>query len=140
MRALVSAWRWLGPAPVTLAGLLVAFAARATGGSVCWRDGALDVHGAAARLFLRCCNPLLRIGAITLGHVIVYRDASCAARLAAHERVHVRQYERWGFLLPPLYALASALAVARGGRAWHDNVFEVEALRAEVRAQPAQSR
>lgn len=39
-----------------------------------------------------------RADAVTLGHVIVFRDADDLGdlRLVAHELAHVRQYERWG--------------------------------------------
>jgi hypothetical protein len=56
-------------------------------------------------------------------------DALTATR--AHERAHVRQFERWGVLLLVLYPLAGVLAWARGGHPYRDNVFEREARAAE---------
>ena len=44
-----------------------------------------------------------------------------------HERVHVRQCERWGPLFIPAYLLASLLIRLRGGRPYEDNPFEREA-------------
>jgi hypothetical protein len=51
-------------------------------------------------------------------------------RCRNHERVHVRQYERWGPLFPPLYLLSSAAALVRGMDPYRDNRFEQEAFRA----------
>jgi hypothetical protein len=52
---------------------------------------------------------LVRGGAaMTPGHVILARDAECMDRSRVHELVHVRQYERWGPLLLPVYWLGSA--------------------------------
>lgn len=47
--------------------------------------------------------------------------------LLIHELVHVRQFERWGPLFVPAYAIASIVARARGGRAYADNRFEIAA-------------
>ena len=46
------------------------------------------------------------------------------AVLRAHERVHVRQAERWGALFLVAYPLASAFAWVRGARPYRDNCFE----------------
>jgi hypothetical protein len=43
--------------------------------------------------------------------------------------VHVRQYERWGPLFIPAYFAASGWAWWKGGHAYLDNPFEVEAYR-----------
>lgn len=65
--------------------------------------------------------------AITLGHVVLGTHAQELDRLRAHERVHVRQYERWGPLFLPAYLMAGAWQVLRGRNAYWDNPFEVEA-------------
>lgn len=67
--------------------------------------------------------------AITLGHVVLGTHAQELDRLRAHERVHVRQYERWGLLFLPAYLLAGAWQWVRGRSAYWDNPFEVEARR-----------
>ena len=64
---------------------------------------------------------------MTLGHVVLGRDLHCLESTRAHERIHVRQVERWGPLFLPAYALASLMAFSRGGHPYHDNVFEREA-------------
>ena len=67
--------------------------------------------------------------AITFGHVVLGTHAQELQRLRAHERVHVRQCERWGPLFLPAYALAGAWQWVRGRDAYWDNPFEVEARR-----------
>lgn len=67
-----------------------------------------------------------RYSAITFGHVILcVVDAS--PELLEHEMVHVRQYERWGPLFIPAYAVAALWARLRGGSAYLNNTFEVAA-------------
>ncbi|MCU0925644.1 MAG: signal peptide prediction [Hydrogenophaga sp.] len=70
--------------------------------------------------------------AITLGHVIVGSHAQELERLRAHERVHVRQCERWGPFFLPAYLLAGAWQWVRGRSAYWDNPFEVDARRGEA--------
>jgi hypothetical protein len=103
-----------------------------TGGKAALVHGVLEVHGGAAAFVLRHLV-LLRGGAsaMTLGHVVLGRDRECLAWTRAHERVHVRQYERWGPLFLPAYALGSVLALARGRHYYRDNPFEREARSAE---------
>ncbi len=67
--------------------------------------------------------------AITFGHVILGTHAQELERLRAHERVHVRQCERWGPLFLPAYLLAGVWQWVRGRKAYWDNPFEVEARR-----------
>lgn len=67
--------------------------------------------------------------ALTLGQVIVGASRADLARWRAHERVHVRQFERWGVLLLAAYPLASLWAWLGGGRPYLDNAFEREARR-----------
>ena len=56
------------------------------------------------------------------------RDAAALSSTRSHERVHVRQYERWGPLFIPLYLSASAWALASGRDPYRDNRFEREAM------------
>jgi hypothetical protein len=46
----------------------------------------------------------------------------------AHERVHVRQYERWGPLFLPSYLFLSLYMYLRGCDPYRDNPFEREAF------------
>ncbi len=120
---------YLWALPTTAVGLLfVPAALLSRGGGVQWVDGVLELHGGAVRFFLEKCT-LLPGGAsaMTLGHVVLGRDRAALEFSRSHERVHVRQCERWGPLFLPAYAVASVVAVLRGGRAYEDNAFEREA-------------
>ena len=64
---------------------------------------------------------------MTLGHVVLGRDSRLLELTRPHERVHVRQVERWGPLFIPAYLFASVLVYFKGGRAYEDNPFEREA-------------
>ena len=64
---------------------------------------------------------------MTLGHVVLGRSLGALDDTRAHERVHVRQCERWGPLFLPAYGLASLAAALRGRNAYLDNRFEREA-------------
>lgn len=113
--------------PTTFLGLLFVPAALIRGG-VRVVDGVLEVHGGAPAFFLRYCT-LLRGGAsaMTLGHVVIARDSLLLDLTRTHERVHVRQCERWGPLFIPAYAMASLIVLLRGGNPYRDNPFEREA-------------
>jgi hypothetical protein len=126
MRILAHLWA----APITLFGALLAGLIRLSGGLVNWKGIAWEAtDGCAARL-LWLMNPWMKIEAITLGHVIVARDASTADSMRTHEQVHVRQYERWGILFPVAYFAASAVAYLRGKCPYRGNAFEREAFSA----------
>jgi hypothetical protein len=118
---LLLAYLWAFPA--TALGLVLTLAAIATGGRARLVAGVLEVHGGIAQRLLRRGGG----AAMTLGHVILGRDQACLERSRSHERVHVRQYERWGPLLLPLYVLAGWGARRRGLDAHLDNPFEQEA-------------
>ncbi|MDB5289053.1 MAG: hypothetical protein JWL69_294 [Phycisphaerales bacterium] len=123
-RVLVYVWAF----PTTLLGLLFLPFALIFGG-VQIVDGVLELYGGPVSFFLRRCT-LLRGGAsaMTLGHVVLGRDRSLLDATRTHERVHVRQCERWGPLFIPAYLLASLILWLRGRRAYEDNPFEREAF------------
>ena len=114
--------------PTSLLGLLFVPESLISG-EVRWVDGVLEVHGWLVRFFLTHCT-LLRGGAsaMTLGHVVLGRDRKLLEMTRRHERVHVRQCERWGPLFIPAYLIACAVAFLSGGRAYEDNPFEREAF------------
>lgn len=118
---------WAGPC--SLVGLLLVALLRPFGARVhrsdgvllaIWRTGDADCGSLAKRLPYR---------AITLGHVIVGVTWRDLRHSLAHELVHVRQYERWGLLFFPAYALSSLWQLLRGRRPYWDNAFEVQARR-----------
>lgn len=125
--------RYLWPLPVTLLGMLIALLARSSGGVVLRVDGVLESAGGWPARVLRLGFPFSgAVAAITLGHVVlgVSLDALTATR--AHERAHVRQFERWGLLMLVLYPLAGVWAWLRGGHPYRDNWFERDARAAET--------
>ncbi len=112
-------------APLTTFGLLVA---RLGGSTPKWNAThqcyvATDVSG-ISRLLLR------RVGAHanTIGQVVLSTVPDPSPALLAHEAVHVRQYERFGPLMPVIYVMMGALygyrdnpferAARKGARAW----------------------
>ena len=123
--------RYLWASPNTLVGLAFAVAA-IIAGRAALVDGVVEAHGPWLRWILRRIVPL-RGGAlaITLGHVVIGRDRRALDETRGHERVHVAQYERLGPLFIPAYFAASLWALARGGHAYFDNLFEREAIDAE---------
>jgi hypothetical protein len=122
--------RYLWPAPVSAVGVLLALGARVSGGRLAVREGVLEAWGGWLRPGLVRIYPPMAIAAITLGHVVLARGEMELAVTRSHERVHVRQYERWGVLFPLLYLCASLAARLAGGDAYRDNRFEREAFRA----------
>lgn len=119
--ALIARYAWA--APTTLVGLAVGALTLATGGRGQARAGALEFYGGFASWLSR----VIGFGAMTLGHVILGRDAWSLDVCREHEQAHVRQVERWGFAFIPAYFIASYLAWRRGGHYYHDNWFERDA-------------
>lgn len=127
--------RWLGVVwalPVSLVGVLFALLACASGGRYQSRNGVLEVSGGwPAKLLCRgfpFCGPA---AAITLGHVVLGASQQALDKTRSHERVHVRQYERWGILFVLAYPLAGAWAWIKGGNPYWDNIFERQARERE---------
>jgi hypothetical protein len=132
LRILCYAWAL----PTTSVGLLFVPAAL-VGGKMRWVDGVLELHGGVVAFFLENCT-LLPGGAsaMTLGHVVLGRDQEALDRTRSHERVHVRQVERWGPFFLPAYVLASLVAAMRGRDAYRENPFEREAFEDDARRAP----
>ena len=122
----VAAYLWAGP--VSAAALPLVALGVLTGGRASRRSGVLEASGGALRPLLGRAVPGFPISAITLGHVVLASGEDVLAKCRAHERVHVRQYERWGLLFPLLYLTASFAALARGRTAYAGNAFERQAF------------
>lgn len=119
---------YLWAAPATLIGLSFVLVAGLSGGQTAVVCGVIEAHGGLLMpLFTRRRGRACHWLAITLGHVVLGRDASSLICSREHERVHVRQYERWGIVFFPAYLVASIIAWLRGGDAYRDNCFEREA-------------
>lgn len=128
-----SALRYLWAAPASLVGLALGACAIALGARPRVVDGTLEVGGGWIERGILGLAPRWRFGAITLGHVIVGLNDGVLASCRAHERVHVRQYERWGALFFALYLGSSLVQLARGRDPYRDNRFEREAYGDERR-------
>ena len=122
---------YLWAAPVTLPAMGLAFLARATGSRIGWHSGVLEASDGVLPLVLSRIYPPMSIAAITLGHVVLAQHWADLGRTRTHERVHVRQYERWGGFFPLVYLGESLWQLLRGRDPYRDNRFEAEAF--EVR-------
>jgi hypothetical protein len=127
--------RYTWALPTSLIGLGFAGLARLTGGQLRLVDGVLEAEGGWIGILLKRCVPLPGgAAAMTLGHVVLGRDAAALTATRVHERAHVRQCERWGPAFVPAYAAASLIALLRGRDPYHGNVFERAACREEAAA------
>jgi hypothetical protein len=119
----------LWASPASALGLVAGVALWVLGAKVQLRDGVVEVTLAGAprrrRLF----------AALTLGHVVLAASAADQARLRAHERAHVAQFETWGPLLLLAYPTESLLQFVLGRRPYEDNRFERQARRRALEAQ-----
>ena len=115
---------WAGP--WTLLGLCIGLGACLTGGRYQRVGPVMEFHGGLAKWLLQ----LTPVGAITItiGHVVLGRTADALERTREHERIHVRQYERWGLFFVPAYFFLSGFVWLQGRDAYRDNPFEVEAF------------
>jgi hypothetical protein len=92
-------------------------------------DGVIEIHGRwVARVLRRLWVPAT---AITIGHVVFGQTAQSLDITRKHERVHVRQYERWGAIMVPAYLLASAYLYLSGRDGYRENPFEIEAYQVD---------
>jgi|SRR5690606_5977578 len=132
MRRLLSCLSYLWAAPATALGLLTTLLALSLGARARLIDGVLEVSGGRWEGVLGRLPRAIGVEAITLGHVVLGRNPRGLAQWRLHERVHVRQYERWGVLFFPLYLGSSVWQWLRGRDPYRDNHFEVEAFRAEA--------
>lgn len=123
--------RFLWASPCSLVGALAAGIVLMLGGQARVVSGMCEVsvgrgHSSCSWLVTR-----LPFVAITLGHFVLGVDESTLNRLRAHERAHVRQYEKWGVFFFVLYPLASLVSFLRGSGWYQGNAFEVEARACE---------
>jgi len=122
---------YLWTSPNTLVGVALGLAVCSLGGGFRLHDGVAEFSGGRLEILLARVPPRLRFSAITFGHVVIGVSEPVMVAVRSHERVHVRQYERWGPLFLPAYLLSSAWQLARGRSPYRDNYFEREAFAAE---------
>lgn len=122
--------RYLWALPTTSVGLLMVALALVSRGRLRLIDGVIEAHGGLLTLLLKKCAPFSSgIEAMTLGHVVVGQSAAALQRTRRHERVHVRQCERWGPAFIPAYLASALVALLRGKDAYLDNYFERQAFK-----------
>ena len=127
----ITAYAWA--APNTALGAVAGLAVLCLGGRVRFVAGVAEFHGGLSGRFCAALPEPLRFGAMTLGHVILGTSAAELAALRGHEHVHVRQYEQWGLLFLPAYALSSIWQVVHGRCGYRSNFFEGQACALEAK-------
>ncbi len=112
--------------PNTLLGLMYALVGILTGGKASIKDGVLEVYGGllGGLLWLPCPG---YVPAMCLGHVILSASGDTLDLWRDHERVHVRQYEKYGPFFIPYYFYDSFLCVINSIDPYEFNRFEMEA-------------
>jgi hypothetical protein len=125
-------------APCSLVGLFFAAPLLLFGAKAAVCDGILEVTWRDPMPPGSAVAPWLKFRAITLGHVVIAVTRAELIRLRAHERVHVRQYERWGIGFFVAYAASSIRQALKGGDPYWDNRFEVEARALSAPAEDAE--
>lgn len=118
-------YAWAGPN--TLLGLALGLLMIVLGAEARAVRGVLEISGGALGSLFRAPAVRCPFHAVTLGHVVLGTDRATLDAARAHERVHVRQYERWGPLFLPAYFASSLWQLARGRRCYRDNWFERQA-------------
>ena len=127
--------RYVWALPNTLVGALLLPCAWLPKGRVRLVDGVIEAHAPLLSWALRHCVPIPGgAAAMTLGHIVIGRDALSLHATRAHERVHVRQCETWGPAFLPAYLTASLWAVITGAGAYTGNSFERAAIAGDRRA------
>jgi len=124
--------KYLWALPTTSRGLMLVLPTYLTGGRGQWVEGVFELHGGMIGWMLTRLVPLPGgASAMTLGHVVIGRNLDCLDRTRSHERVHVRQVERWGpFFLPAYFGYSAWLMLCRRD-AYRENPFEIEAFALE---------
>lgn len=124
--------RYAWASPASLLGLLLAATAVSLGATCRVVDGVVEVAGGRFSRVFPLLPRVCHFEAITFGHVVIGLDHILLAHLRPHEHAHVRQYERWGILLLPLYLGSSAAQLLRGRHPYLHNHFEREAFAKEA--------
>jgi len=122
MHPLMRRVAYLWPLPYTLLGITCGLL---LGGRFRWVSGGIEVHSPSiAEVLMQFPVPAT---AITLGHVVLGRNETMLQVTRRHERVHVRQYERWGLAFIPAYLFASTCLYLTGRDGYRENPFELQA-------------
>lgn len=114
-------------APNTALGLGLGLVMLCLGGRLRFVAGVAEFYGGAIGRLVARLPEQVGFGAMTLGHVVLGIDSATLCALRTHEFAHVRQYEQWGPLFLPAYALSSVWQVFNGRSAHRSNFFERQA-------------
>ena len=117
---------YLWASPWTLFGLMWGLLSLASGGKFQLVAGVVEFHGGFPAWLLRHSPLVGGAAAITFGHTVLARTQDDLDASRSHERIHVRQYERWGFFFIPYLLCSLWLLLLRRSPYW-DNPFEKEA-------------
>ncbi len=115
---------YLWASPNTCLGIAIGWL---LGGRFSVVDGVIEIHG--TRVAAALGSLWMPAMAITLGHCVLGQSAAALAITRTHERVHVRQYQRWGPVFIPAYLAAWAYLRSKGRDGYRENPFEIEAYR-----------
>ncbi len=129
LRALQKCLLVLWVSPYSLLGLGIGSLGMLLGGRGRFRDGAFEFYEGGTARFVRRLPTGPTTAGFTLGHVILGQTGDGLELVGKHERIHMRQFERWGPLMGPAYLGASAWLWWQGRDPYRDNPFEVEAYR-----------
>ena len=117
----------LWASPCSLVGLALATAILLFGGRARLKLGALEVTYRQSQAGCGKLSRSLPFRGIVFGHVILAVTAEELRSIGPHERVHVRQYERWGPLFFFAYGASSLWQLLHARSPYWYNHFEVEA-------------
>lgn len=119
LRCLCYTWA----APNTAIGLLIGLV---LAGRFRLVEGVIEIEG---RWVSKVLGNLWRpASAITLGHCVLGTSPFALEKTRDHERVHVRQYERWGPAFIPTYLAFSIWLYLSGRDGYFENPFEQQAF------------
>jgi hypothetical protein len=118
----------LWASPYTLLGLVLGLIGLASSGRVRIRGGVVEFYGGGVKWLLRRFPLAGGAMACTLGHTVFGQTDAALDVTHDHERVHVRQFERWGPLMGPAYLGCSLVLWLTGRRPYRDNPFERQAF------------
>ena len=122
MRYLTRLIAYAWPLPYTLFGITTGLVLGARFQRI---DGVIEIYGPSIEYLLR--RMPIPAMAMTMGHVVFGCNQMALDITRQHERVHVRQYERWGIGFVPAYLGISAILFLRGRDGYRENPFEIEA-------------
>ena len=122
---------YLWASPWTVFGMFWGALGLFSGGRMQVVQGVAEFHGGIPAWLLRYMPIVGGAAAITFGHVVLARTLADLDASRSHERIHVRQYERWGPFFIPAYLLCSLWLIVRRRSPYWDNPFEKEAYGSE---------